>query len=96
MRTNQYLHSSLKLNHQPKKTHGGTHGSSCICGQSSMRGEALSPVKVVFPSIREYQAQEVGVGGLVSRGRGEKIGAFSEGKLGEGITFEMQIKKISN
>jgi hypothetical protein len=37
----------------------------------------------------------VGVGGLVSRGRGWNRG-FSEGKQGKGITFEMQINKISN
>jgi hypothetical protein len=29
----------------------------------------------------------MGVGGLGSRGRGERIGNFSEGKLGKGITF---------
>jgi hypothetical protein len=31
------------------------------------------------------------VGGLVSRGRGERIGGgyFSEGKPGKGITFEI-------
>jgi hypothetical protein len=32
-----------------------------------------------------------------SRGREDVIGGFQEGgKLGKGITFEMQIKKISN
>jgi hypothetical protein len=52
-------------------------------------GEALNPVKVIFPSVRECQGQEAGVGGLGSRGkRGEDRG-FSEGKLGKGITFEM-------
>ena len=34
-----------------------------------MGGEALGPVKVLCPSIGECQGQEVGVGGLVSRGR---------------------------
>jgi hypothetical protein len=63
--------SSLGLNHQSKKTHGETHGSSCICsrgwpGQSSMGGEAVGPVKVLCPSIGEG----AGVGGLVSRERG--------------------------
>jgi hypothetical protein len=43
--------SVVSLNHQPKSTHGGTHGSSCICSRgwlsrSSMGGEALSPVRV--------------------------------------------------
>jgi hypothetical protein len=44
----------------------------------------------------ECQGQEAGVDGLVSRGRGKGIGDFSEGKQGKGITFEMEIKKISN
>jgi hypothetical protein len=64
-----------------KETHGGTHGSSCICSRewpnwSAMGGEALSPVKVLCPSIGECQGQEAGVGGLVSRGRGLGIGGF--------------------
>ena len=37
--------------------------------------EILGPVKVLCPSIGECQGQEVGVGGLVSRGR--KIGRAS-------------------
>jgi hypothetical protein len=41
--------------------------------QSSMGGEALGPVKVLCPSVGECQGQEVGVGGLVSRGRGKGI-----------------------
>ena len=70
-----------------KKTHGGTHGSSCIYSrgfpsQSSVGGEALGPVKVLCPSIGECQCQgqEVGVGCLVSElggGRG-----FLEGNQG--------------
>jgi hypothetical protein len=47
-----------------------------------MGGEALGPVKVLCPNIDECQGQEVGVGGLVIRGRGM-------GKPGKGITFEM-------
>jgi hypothetical protein len=40
--------SSQELNNQPKSTHGGTHGSSCICIRgwpcwTSMGGEALGP-----------------------------------------------------
>jgi hypothetical protein len=53
-----------------------------------MGGEALGPVKVLCPSVGECQGQEVGVGGLGSRGRRGDRG-FSEGKLGKGITFEM-------
>jgi hypothetical protein len=44
-----------------------------------MGGEALGPVKVLCPSIGEYLSQEVGVGGLESRGRGEGIGDFQRG-----------------
>ena len=52
---NQYPQSSLGLNHQLKKTHGGTLGSSCISSrgwpsQSSMGGEVLGPLKVLCPS----------------------------------------------
>jgi hypothetical protein len=36
----------------------------------------------------QCEGQEVGVGDLVSRGRGRNR-SFSEGKRGEGITFEM-------
>jgi hypothetical protein len=45
--------------------------------------------KVLCPSIGEWQGQEVGVGGLVSRGRRGGDRRFSEEKLGKGITFEM-------
>jgi hypothetical protein len=41
-----------------------------LVGRSSMAGEALGSVKVLCPSIGECQGQEVGVGGLVSRGKG--------------------------
>jgi hypothetical protein len=51
--------------------------------------EALGLAKILCPSIGECQDQEVGVGGLRSRGRGEGLGGFSERKLGKGITFEM-------
>jgi hypothetical protein len=53
-----------------------------------MGGEALGPVKVLCPSIGECQGQEVGVGGLASRGRGRGRG-FSARKPGKGIAFEM-------
>jgi hypothetical protein len=56
-----------------------------------MEGEAFCPGKAVCPSVGEFQGQEVGVDGLVSRGRVEGRGAesFSEGKLRKGMTFEM-------
>jgi hypothetical protein len=46
------------LNHQPKNTHGGTDGSSCICSsrwpyQEYMGVEALGPVRAQCPSIGE-------------------------------------------
>jgi hypothetical protein len=48
--TNQTTQSSQRLNHQPKNTTGGTHGSRCIYSSgwpylASMGGEALGPVK---------------------------------------------------
>ena len=54
--TNQYPQSSLGLNHQSNKAHGGAHGSPCICRigwpcRSSLGGEALSSVKVLCPNI---------------------------------------------
>jgi hypothetical protein len=51
-----------------------------------MERENLGPVKVLCPSTEECQGQELGVGGLVSRGRAE---GFLKGKLGKGIPFEM-------
>jgi hypothetical protein len=50
--------------------------------QSSKKGVALGPVKVLCPSIGECQGQEAGMGELVSRGRGGGDRGFSEGKLG--------------
>jgi hypothetical protein len=54
-----------------------------------MGGEAYGPVKVLCPSIGECLGQEVGAGGLGSRGREGGDKGFSEGKLEKGITFEM-------
>ena len=39
-----------------------------------MVGETLGPVKALCPHVGEYLDQEVRVGGLVSRERGEGIG----------------------
>jgi hypothetical protein len=52
-------------------------------------GEALGPVKALCPSIGECQGQQVDVGKLVSRGRGEEIRDFRREK---GTTLEMYIK----
>jgi hypothetical protein len=55
-----------------------------------MGREALGPVKALCPRVGECQGQEAGVGGLVSRWRGNKMRrGFSEGKPGMGITFEI-------
>jgi hypothetical protein len=37
-----------------------------------MGGKALGPVKALCPRVGECQGQEAGVGGLVSRGEGER------------------------
>jgi hypothetical protein len=39
-----------------------------------MGGETFGPMKAVCPSIGECQGQEAGVGGLVSRRRGDGMG----------------------
>ena len=54
-----------------------------------MGGEAFGLVKALCPSVRECQDQEEGMGGLVSRGKGDGMGGFSKGKPGKGITLEM-------
>jgi hypothetical protein len=60
-RKNAYApQSSQGLNHQPKITHGGTNGSSCICSRrgpylSSMAGEVLGHVKAQFSSVGECE-----------------------------------------
>jgi hypothetical protein len=83
----------LELNHQSKKTDGGTCDSSCICSRrwpswSSMGGEALVPVKTICPSIGECHDREWEWVGWEARGVGRDRG-FLEGKLGKGVTFEM-------
>jgi hypothetical protein len=49
-----------------------------------MGGEALGSVKVLCSSIGECQGLEAGVGWLWSSGRGEEIGDFQRGKIGNG------------
>ena len=49
-----------------------------------MGGEALGPVKVLCPSVGECKGQEVGVGGLLSRGKGEGIEGFQRGNQERG------------
>jgi hypothetical protein len=48
--TNRTTQSSQRLNHEPKRIHGGIHSSRYICSGGwpylvSMRGEAFSPVE---------------------------------------------------
>jgi hypothetical protein len=53
-----------------------------------MGGEALGPVKTACPSVGECQGQdrEVGMGGLVSRGKGDGIEVFrAETRKGDNI-----------
>jgi hypothetical protein len=57
--------------------------------QSSMGAEALSPVKVLCPSMGEMPGPGMGEGGLESRERKKGERAFLERKLGKGITVEM-------
>jgi hypothetical protein len=86
--------SSQGLNHQPKSTHGGIHGSSSICGrgwpsQSSMGGEALGPVKAQCTSVWECQSGEAGVGGggrstLIEAGGGGMVWGFCRGNQEKG------------
>jgi hypothetical protein len=47
-----------------------------------MGGEALVIAKLICPSIREYQGQEVGVGALGRRAGGRVLQAL-------GVAFEM-------
>jgi hypothetical protein len=46
---------------------------------ASVRGETLGPEKAQSHSVRKCQDREVGVGGLVSRGRGAGIGGIQRG-----------------
>jgi hypothetical protein len=89
-------HRSQGLNHQPRSTHGRTHGSNLICGrgwpcQTSMGGDALGPVKAQCPSVGEWK---VGSGWghtlIEAGGRGNGIDGFwGRGLLRKGITFEL-------
>ena len=74
--------------------------SRCICSRGypiwpSVGGEALDLAKIIGPNIGEFQGQELGVGELGIRGEGRAQVIF-ERKLGKGIAFEMEMKKISN
>jgi hypothetical protein len=49
-----------------------------------MGGEVLSPIKNICHRVGEYQDQEVRVGGLVSRERGDRIRGFWRGNQERG------------
>jgi hypothetical protein len=49
-----------------------------------MGGEALCPMKAVCPSVGECQGHKVGVGGLLSRGRGYVESVFWRGNQKRG------------
>jgi hypothetical protein len=49
-----------------------------------MGGETLGPEKALCPSVEECQSQEAGVGGMVSRQRGQGIGSFQRGNQERG------------
>jgi hypothetical protein len=65
--------SSQGLAWQPKSAHGGTHGSSLICGRewpcwTSVGGAALGPEGVRCPSVGKFPGWKMGVGGWVGGG----------------------------
>lgn len=91
--------------HQPRSTHGETHGSSGTCSrrwpcQASMGGKALGPVKARWmPQCRGIQGSGwVGEHPHRSRGMGYGIRGFWRGNW-KGVyklLFETEINKITN
>jgi hypothetical protein len=49
-----------------------------------MGREALGPEKAQCHSVEEFQDREVGVGGLVNRGKGDGIGGLPRGNQERG------------
>jgi hypothetical protein len=89
--TNQYSQSCLGLNHQPKKTHGRTHGSSCICskgwpGQSSTGG--LWSCDDSMSQDRRIPGPGSRSGWVGEQGGGRGWGGFT-GETKKGDNFEM-------
>jgi hypothetical protein len=79
---------SLGLNQ--KTTHGGTHGSSCICSRgwtylASMGGETLGPVKASCPSLGEFEGGDIRVGGCVGVWVGGWVGEHPHRTSGRGM-----------
>jgi hypothetical protein len=82
--------SSQGLNHQPRSTHGGTHGSSHICSRgwwpcrASIGEETLGTVKAQCAFIGECECREivcvwVGTHPYWNRKRGDGICGFLGG-----------------
>jgi hypothetical protein len=93
---NQPVPPELPGTKPPKSTHGGTHGSSCICGrgwpsQTSMGGEALGPMKAVCPSVGEMSrpGSRSGWVGEQGEGGGDRGRVFFIREIRKGDTFEM-------
>jgi hypothetical protein len=74
---NQKPQISQGLNHQPKHTRGGTHGSSCICSRRwhCLASMVLGSVKAQCPSVGECQS-----GWERSRRRGKGSSGGETGK----------------
>jgi hypothetical protein len=93
--TNQSSQSSQGLKHQPKSTHGETHGSSHICGNGLVGHQwEERPCEGLMPQCRGMPGWGGGSGWVRehphrSRERSDVTGVFSDGKPGKGITFEM-------
>jgi hypothetical protein len=90
--------SFQELAHQPKNTHGTTHGTGHICGRgwlcwTSVGGEALGPEGVLCPSVGECQSGRTEEGGwestIIEAGGGGMEWGFQRVDLGRGNTFEM-------
>ena len=84
--TNQ---TSQGLNHKPKSTHGGGHGSSRICSRewlcwASVRGEALGPGKALCPGVGECQSAEAGGDGWMGEQPHRSRGSGNGMKVSEG------------
>jgi hypothetical protein len=70
--TGQTPWSSLGLDHQPKNTHGATHGADHICGKNGLVGYQWEE-RPLGLSVGKCQGRRVGVGGwgitLIEAGR---------------------------
>jgi hypothetical protein len=70
--------NNIGTNQYPPPPH--TQSSQGLNYQPKVGGEILGLLKAQCPRVGECQYREAGVGGLVSKGRRDRIGEFSEGK----------------